>query len=557
MLERLFIKNIGLIDELEINFDHGLNIFTGETGAGKSMILNSINFLCGKKIDKMFIRKDCDNAIIEGSFYIEKDNEKNFLMQMGFDIDADNLVIISRQYSVCKTTNRLNGRNITVGMLREISQQLVEFHGQNENQKLFDPHKHLEILDKFCGNEIITLKENLTAQIKKLNTDKKIIADLLGQDDLENKIMLIEFQVNEIFNANLVQDEEEKLRARYKILTNAKNIYEKTAQIYDLLYDSEFSARDAISRANQLAIEQQPFAENLNSILINLDEMKNDVADNLTTYEQILQNSAQEILDIETRLDFIYELKSKYKKNVNEIIEYGDILAEQLQNLKLGGEKIAQIEKDIAQTENEIHLSCEKISELRKKFAKIICQELEKTFAELSMPDTKMKINFTQKDFDSNGFDNVKFLIATNLGEDFKPIDKISSGGEISRIMLALETVFAKYNNISTIIFDEIDSGISGKVAQMVAEKLSVVSKNHQLICITHLSQIAAMADTHFLIQKISANDSTNTTINKLDIQESIKELARILSGKKITETALKTASEMKNEATNFKRRKS
>ncbi len=556
MLERLFIKNIGLIDELEINFERGLNIFTGETGAGKSMILNSINFLCGKKIDKIFIRKNCDSAIIEGCFYLENDNEKNFLIQMGFDIDADNLAIISRQYSVYKTINRLNGRNITVGMLREISQQLVEFHGQNENQKLFDPHKHLEILDKFCGHKIITLKENLTAQIKKLNADKKIIADLLGQDDLENKIMLIEFQVNEISNANLVQDEEEKLRARYKILTNAKNIYEKTAQIYDLLYDSEFSARDTISRANQLAIEQ-PFAENLNSILINLEEMKSDVADNLAIYEQILQNSAQEMLDIESRLDFIYELKSKYKKNVNEIIEYGDVLAEQLQNLKLGGEKIAQIEKDIAQTENEIHLSCEKISELRKKFAKIICQELEKTFAELSMPDTKIKIDFTLKDFDSNGFDNVKFLIATNSGEDFKPIDKISSGGEISRIMLALETVFAKYNNISTIIFDEIDSGVSGKVAQMVAEKLSVVSKNHQLICITHLSQIAAMSDTHFLIQKISANDSTNTTINKLDTQESITEIARILSGKKITETALKTASEMKNEATNFKRRKS
>lgn len=232
-------------------------------------------------------------------------------------------------------------------------------------------------------------------------------------------------------------------------------------------------------------------------------------------------------------------------------------MAEQLQNLKLGGEKIAQIEKNIAQTENEIYLSCKKISELRKKFAKMICQELEKTFAELSMPDAKIKIDFTQKDFDSNGFDNVKFLIATNLGEDFKPIDKISSGGEISRIMLAMETVFAKYNNISTIIFDEIDSGVSGKVAQMVAEKLSVVSKNHQLICITHLSQIAAMADTHFLIQKISANDSTNTTINKLDTRKSITELARILSGKKITETALKTASEMKNEATKFKRRKS
>ncbi len=556
MLERLFVKNIGLIDELEINFERGLNIFTGETGAGKSMILNSINFLCGKKIDKIFIRKNCDSAIIEGCFYLENDNEKNFLMQMGFDIDADNLAIISRQYSACKTTNRLNGRNITVGMLREISQQLVEFHGQNENQKLFDPHKHLEILDKFCGHEIITLKENLTAQIKKLNADKKIIADLLGQDDLENKIMLIEFQVNEISNANLVQDEEEKLRARYKILTNAKNIYEKTAQIYDLLYDGEFSARDTISRANQLAIEQ-PFAENLNSILINLDEMKSDVADNLATYEQILQNSAQEMLDIESRLDFIYELKLKYKKNVNEIIEYGDVLAEQLQNLKLGGEKIAQIEKNIAQTENEIYLSCKKISELRKKFAKMICQELEKTFAELSMPDAKIKIDFTQKDFDSNGFDNVKFLIATNLGEDFKPIDKISSGGEISRIMLAMETVFAKYNNISTIIFDEIDSGVSGKVAQMVAEKLSVVSKNHQLICITHLSQIAAMADTHFLIQKISANDSTNTTINKLDTRKSITELARILSGKKITETALKTASEMKNEATKFKRRKS
>lgn len=561
MLQGLFIKNIGLITEMEIDLRAGLNVLTGETGAGKSIIINSVNFLCGKKFDKMHIRKNCDDAIIEGSFYINNESEKKSVSEFGIDVSDDNLIIISRRYISGKIVNRINGHNISIGMLREISEKLIEFHGQSESQMLFNKHKHLEILDRFCENE--TLKKILVGKIKKLHESEKIINDLIGQTDLENKIMLLEFQIKEIEEANLISNEEEKLRDRYKILSNAKNIYEKMAQVMNLVYESDFSARDIISRSNQLYIEikntdedQKDISNTFSSILIYIDEMRNEIVNNLSEYEQTLQNSSKEMDDIEKRLDFLYELKLKYKKNTDEIIEYGSVLFNRLEELKQSSKKIKQIQDEIKLLENEIDELCEKISQIRKKTAESICVELEKNLADLSMPDAEIKIDISRKNnFDGTGYDNAKFLISANLGEDFKPIDKISSGGEASRIMLAIETVFAGYNNIPTIIFDEIDSGVSGKVAQMVAEKLNLLSRNCQVICITHLAQIAAMADTHFLIKKIYGTNFAETKIFELDKQKSIYEIARILSGKKITDITLESAREIKNGATNIKLR--
>lgn len=555
MLESLFIKNIALIDEVHINFKSGLNILTGETGAGKSMIISAINFLRGRKIDKMNIRKNCDTALIEGTFSIRDEIILKSLNDLGIDVCEDNLVIISRKYNLGKVVNRINGRSVTVGILREISDYLLEFHGQNENQKLLDSKSHLEILDRFCMKKILPVKEKLNMKLKELRESEKIVDELTGQTDLDNKIMMLEFQIKEISNANLILGEEENLQARYKMLSNAKNLYEKMFQAMNLIYNGEnCSAMDMISHANQLLNEiknedesQKNICDVIESVAINLDDVKNDFANALYNYEEILNNGMQEMREIEKRLDFLYELKTKYKRSVDEIIEYLSVLNNQYENLTGSSEKIKELEDRVAKLKEEVLFLCEQLSEIRKDSSKIICDEIEKNLYDLGMPDAKIQINFEKKSsFNENGFDDIQFLISTNKGEDLKPLAKFASGGEMSRIMLAVKAVFAKFDNVPTLIFDEIDSGVSGRIAQMVGEKLNFIAREHQIICITHLVQIAAMADVHFLIKKISDANYVHTEIYDLNDKQIINELARLLSGKNITDATLKTAKEIK-----------
>lgn len=556
MLESLFIKNIALIDEVHINFKSGLNILTGETGAGKSMIISAINFLRGRKIDKMNIRKNCDTALIEATFSIHDEIILKSLDDLGIDVCEDNLIIISRKYNLGKVINRINGRSVTVGMLREISDYLLEFHGQNENQKLLDSKSHLDILDKFCMKKILPVKEKLNMKLKELRESEKIVDKLTGQTDLDNKIMMLEFQIKEISNANLILGEEEDLQARYKMLSNAKNLYEKMSHAMNLIYNAEnCSAMDMISHANQLLNEiknedesQKNICDVIESVAINLDDVKNDFANALYNYEEILNNGMQEMRDIEKRLDFLYELKTKYKRSVDEIIEYLSVLNNQYENLTGSSEKIKELEDRIAKLNEEVLFLCEQLSEIRKDYYKIICTQIEKNLFDLGMMDAKIQINFEKKSsFNENGFDDIQFLISTNKGEDLKPLAKFASGGEMSRIMLAIKAVFARFDNVPTLIFDEIDSGVSGRIAQMVGEKLNFIAREHQIICITHLVQIAAMADIHFLIKKISDANSVHTEIYDLNDTQIINELARLLSGKNITDATLKTAKEIKN----------
>ncbi len=555
MIESLLIKNIGLIEKMQINFGHGLNVLTGESGAGKSMILNAINFLSGKKIDKMNIRKNCDDALIEGTFFVDNESILKNLEQLGIEISEDNLVVIARKYSSGKVSNRVNGRSVTVGMLKQVCENLMEFHAQNENQKLFDAKNHIGILDRFCEKQISLPKQNLAAKIKQLRQIQNQIDGLTGQDNLNQRVMMLEFQIKEIEDANLIPNEEENLHARYKTLSNAKDLYEKMSQVMNLIYNAEnFSARDIISHACQLLNEikdddssHQNIFEVLESVLINLDDVKNEFANALSSYEEILENGLEQMKKIEERLDFLYSLKLKYKKSVDDLIEYAQILNNQYKNLIASSDKIKELEEKSCGLQNEILDLCEQLSSIRMDNAKIICVQLEKNLFELGMPHVKFEARFSRKDnFDENGFDQIEFFISTNKGEDLKPLAKISSGGEISRIMLAIKTVFVEDDNVSTIIFDEIDSGVSGKIAQMVAEKLQLISRNHQVICITHLVQIAAAADNHFLIKKISDENSTQTQICNLNDEKIINELARLLAGKNITDATLKAAQEIK-----------
>ena len=417
MLESLFIKNIALIDEVHINFKSGLNILTGETGAGKSMIISAINFLRGRKIDKMNIRKNCDMALIEGTFSICDEIILKSLNDLGIDVYEDNLIIISRKYNLGKVVNRVNGRNVTVGMLREISDYLLEFHGQNENQKLLDSKSHLEILDRFCMKKILPVKEKLNMKLKELRESEKIVDKLTGQTDLDNKIMMLEFQIKEISNANLILGEEENLQARYKMLSNAKNLCEKMSHAMNLIYNAEnCSAMDMISHANQLLNEiknedesQKNICDVIESVAINLDDVKNDFANALSNYEEILNNGMQEMREIEKRLDFLYELKTKYKRSVDEIIEYLSVLNNQYENLTGSSEKIKELEDRVAKLKEEVLFLCEQLSEIRKDYSKIICSQIEKNLFDLGMIDAKIQINFEKKSsFNENGFDDIQ-----------------------------------------------------------------------------------------------------------------------------------------------------
>ena len=553
MLKELVIKNIGLIDEQKINFKTGLNILTGETGSGKSMIINAINFLSGEKISKLNIRKGCEEAFIEGVFLLR---EKNFAENLGIEIAEDNLLIVSRKYISGHVTNRINGRIVTVGMLRQVSNYILEFYGQNESQKLLESRYHLEILDRFCADKIAPIKKNLNKKLKEMREKKNSLTNLMGESNFDEKIMMLEFQIKEISDANLSLGEEKDLQIKYKKLTNAKILCQKISEVIKMIYEDEnFSAHNIISHSSQILEEiknDDPALNNIydtiKSIEISLGEARSDLFSTLSSYQEILNSGLEQMHQIEKRLDFLYELTTKYKKNIDELIEYLDFLNDQHEILINSREKILILESDIQKLKNETISLCEKLTEIRHSQSKKICLELEKVLNQLDIPNAKLEMRFKKKtNFNENGIDETEFFISTNAGEDLKLLAKFISGGETSRIMLALKSIFAKFDSISTLIFDEIDTGIGGKTAQVIAEKLKNISRNCQIICITHLAQIATIADEHLLVEKYSDINSTKIKISSLDKNQKTKELARMLTGKKITANILKTVYDMQN----------
>ncbi len=563
MIDHLQIKNVALIENVEISFDKGLNILSGETGAGKSMIIGSINFLFGGRPNKDFIRNGEENAFVEGVFYTEDNFVLEAIKNMGIEIDKDNLIIISRNLqNTGKSVCRVNGKTITVGMLKEISNLLLEFHGQHENQSLLNSSKHITLLDKFCNTEIETIRQSLLDSIKKYKEIIKNINEISGNEkDRQTKIDLLSFQKNEIENAKLKKDEEENLLERRKILLNSQKIATDCFDALGLLYNSgsdEMSASEKIVKALGLLIDlgnldksQSYLAEGLESISMHIMEIIGD----LKAYSQHFEHDPNELEQIERRLDTIHILKRKYGNSISEILNHYNNVCSQLDLILNSEEKLNSLKQQKKKLSIDILKHCEEISSVRKKYAKQIETQIVSNLQDLGMNNVKFEISIERKkEFSNNGYDKVEFLISTNLGEPLKPLAKIASGGEMSRIMLALKTVLADADNIETFVFDEIDAGISGRTAQQVGEKLALISKKYQILCITHLPQIAAMGDSHFLIEKKSTESKTTTNVFKLDNKKTIDELARLIGGAKITQSTIMAAWEMKEMAVGLKK---
>lgn len=553
MIEHLSIKNVTIIEELEISFFEGLNILSGETGAGKSIIIDSLSFILGNKANKDFIRRGCDSALVEGLIYINSDKTLSTLKEIGVNIDNDRRVLISRSLSLNgKNHLRINGKLSTLAMLKEISPLLVDIHGQHENQFLLNPSKHIILLDRFCGNEIEEYKTELLSLIK---TYKETIFTInsISNDDTEEKIKTLNYNIEEIESSMLKPNEEEQLHQRKKVLMSYKSLAIDTNKTIDLLYgsnedtgaiDKVLHAIKLVTNISELDKSKLPLLESLEAASIQLD----DVVRELRQYDT--QYDSNELLQIETRLDHIYNLKRKYGNNIEEILMYNKKMHLELElildNLKL----MDKLKEDKRLLQNKIIEKCNEISYVRKKTSEELQTQIENNLRELGMKNAIFKINIEKvKEFNNNGNDKVEFLISTNLGEPLNGISKIASGGEMSRVMLALKVVMSNSYNIDTFIFDEIDTGVSGRTAQKVAEKLAIISKSKQILCITHLPQIAAMGDKHFLIEKSSKSGKTLTNITNLNDELIIEELARLIGGAKITETTITAAHEMKEMA--------
>ena len=539
MITNLHIKNIGIIDEIEIDLGKGLNVLTGETGAGKSLIIGSLNIISGGRFSKDMIRKGETNSFVEICLY-EPENEQSI----------EGTIIISREINVNgKNMCKINGRMVTVNELREFMRKIIEIHGQNDNQNLLDSKEHLKYLDNYIGADISELKEEYkTNYIRYMEIKKELKENYGDEKERQRKLDLLKYQYEEIEEASLSDGEEEELNNKQKIIINAEKIA-KTLQEVDLAIGE--NAIDIISNSirNLEKIENfdnkyQETANNLKSAYYELQEVSRDI----TNYKDEVDFDEEEQKEIEERLDLIFSLKRKYGNSIKEILQYKEEVEKEIYRIENLEEYTNNLKEEQKEVKSKLDEIANKIHEIRKERAIELSSKINKNLQELEMKNAKVNIHtdYIEEEYYENGKDKVAFFISTNVGEDEKELSKIASGGEMSRMMLAIKTVLANTDNTPILIFDEIDTGISGKAANAVAEKLNQISGKHQVLCISHLPNIAAVADSNYFISKSVVNDRTTTTIKQLNEQEIINEIARISSGE-VNEVTIKYAEKLRN----------
>ena len=539
MITNLHIKNIGIIDEIEIDLGKGLNVLTGETGAGKSLIIGSLNIISGGRFSKDMIRKGETNSFVEICLY-EPENEQSI----------EGTIIVSREINVNgKNMCKINGRMVTVNELREFMRKIIEIHGQNDNQNLLDSKEHLKYLDNYIGADVSKLKEEYKAKYVRYMEIKKELKENYGDEkERQRKLDLLKYQYEEIEEASLNDGEEEELNNKQKIIINAEKIA-KTLQEIDLAIGE--NAIDIISNSirNLEKIENfdnkyQETANNLKSAYYELQEVSRDI----TNYKDEVDFDEEEQKEIEERLDLIFSLKRKYGNSIKEILQYKEEVEKEIYRIENLEEYTNNLKKEQKEVKSKLNEIASKIHEKRKENAIELASKINKNLQELEMKNAKVNIHtdYIEEEYYENGKDKVAFFISTNVGEDEKELSKIASGGEMSRMMLAIKTVLANTDNTPVLIFDEIDTGISGKAANAVAEKLNQISEKHQVLCISHLPNIAAVADSNYFISKSVVNDRTTTSIKQLNEQEIIKEIARISSGE-VNEVTIKYAEKLRN----------
>ena len=551
MLQNLHVKNLALIDETEVDFGPGLNILTGETGAGKSILMGSVGLALGGRYSADMLRSGASSGLVELTFTVEDDRIREKLGAMDI-FPEDDMITLSRRLMEGRSVSRINGENVSMGTLREAASLLIDIHGQHDNQTLLNRKNHLALLDLFAGKEISPVKERMTEAYRTYREVSRQLEEAsLDDESRRRELSLAEFEVNEIEEAALAEGEDDELEQLYRRMTESRKVTEAIAETYR--YTSEdlsANASDCLSRAIRAFQEIADFdgnASQLYSQLLDADSLLNDFNRELSEYAKTFEFSEEEFNETEERLNLINHLKAKYGKTVRDILTYCDRKKQRIEELNDYDAFMQELEEKLKKAESETDHVSETLHGIRAKYAGIFSDEIKKQLQELNFMDTRLEIRLTDSGrCSANGRDEAEFYIALNPGEPLRPLADIASGGELSRIMLAVKTVLADEEDTPTLIFDEIDAGISGITADKVGEKLRLIGKSRQVICITHLPQIAAAADVHFLIEKNAEDNSVKTRIERLDQDASIKELARILGGSKITESILKSAKEMK-----------
>ncbi len=563
MLQEISIKNFAIIDELELPLDQGLTVLTGETGAGKSIIIDAIHLLVGGRGSAEFVRHGEKKAEIEGLFYLDTALHPCYAKSQQFGIDIeDGMVVVRREISVNgKSVCRINGKLVTIGILREIGSTLIDIHGQHEHQELMNDSLHLTLLDQYGGKdiqkalqsyqEIYSEYDQTIKQIKKLNENEQ---------EMAHRLDLITFQINEIQKADLKLGEDEALQEEKRKLHNFERLFESLQTAYTSLQGESRSldwtglAMSHIETAADIDNRYGKLSESVSNAFYLLEDVIHNVRSELDS----LEFEPQRLEFIEERLNEINSLKRKYGSTIEEIVTYGAEIEEEIETITNRDSYINTLQNKQSSLEKDLSLEANNLSSIRQKWAKKLTKQIQEQLKELYMDKTTFQVNFLNESthppkFKRDGVDIVEFFISTNPGEPLKPLSKVASGGELSRIMLGLKTIFSKHQGITSIIFDEVDTGVSGRVAQAIAEKIYSIAHNSQVICISHLPQVAAMADDHLLISKKTQKGRTSSSVQLLKDSEKINEISRMISGVEITDLTKEHSKELLQLANSIK----
>ncbi len=548
MLSQLFIQNIAVIEKVQVTFEKGLNVFTGETGAGKSIVIDAINAVLGNRTSRELVRTGAPKALVTALFEEIGDETKEQLLSLGFEPEEDGSLLLSREISSDgKTSCKIGGRPATVSILREVAQSLINIHGQHDSQSLLQPEQHLGYIDQF-GKTAALLKEYRLEYAYYAELQRKLHQLRTDEREKAQRMDLLSYQINEISAAALLPGEEEDLQTAKKKMQNSAKIVEALHVTHDLLQGAEES--DGILSMLDQAQEQiqileayypQLKSDRILDIRYELEEVEETLRDALSDAEM----DPAELDRIEERLDLIFRLKRKYGGSVEEILNFADQAQQELDSITHAEELQSKLEKEESQSKERLMGLAKRLSEKRKAAAKLFEKQVCAELAFLDMPSVRFFVHAETDKPDETGVDRMEFYISTNPGEPPKPIGKIASGGELSRIMLSLKNVIAEGDRVGTLIFDEVDTGVSGRAAQKIGRKLKQASSGRQIICVTHLAQVAAFADTHLLIAKTVQDGRTFTTVQALPQEERVRELARIMGGESITPTVLASAREL------------
>ena len=551
MLVHLHVKNLALIEDIEVEFGPGLNILTGETGAGKSILLGSMQLILGSRIAKDMIRAGASYALVELLFQVENPRAEEALRTLGIEPE-DGQVILSRKIMDGRSINKINGETCTVSQMKAVASCLLDIHGQHEHQSLLYQDKQLEILDAYGKEEIWPAKEVVNSAYR---TYRECLRDLkaldMDEEQRNRERAFLEFEINEIESSGLKPGEDEELEKLYRKLDNGKKILETLQGVRDLTgNDSMQGAGESVGNAVREMMrvtEYDSQLESMSSTLQEIDGLLNDFNRELSAYVEELNFDDETFYETEKRLDLINNLKAKYGQSIEEIQAYCKKQRQKLEDLDRYEENFQKAKAEVEKSRKKLEKVSDKLSVIRQKYSQMLTEKIIEGLKDLNFLDVQFRIDFQRKkDYTDNGFDDIEYEISTNPGESVKPLGRIVSGGELSRIMLAIKAILADRDQIETLIFDEIDTGISGRTAQKVSEKMAVIGKCHQVLCITHLPQIAAMADTHFEIEKHQKGTETITEIHPLEGDDSVRELARLLGGAEITQAVFENAKEMK-----------